>query len=114
MLNLDKRTTLKTVDIFRNYTDDDDGFDKTDVFVKLAKLDEEVYISRSQARRLLLGLEKFTSVILDFSDVRTVGQGFVDEVFRVYRNAHPNVKISYTNANSDIDFMIRRGLRWPI
>lgn len=109
-MTLDKHTKLKTIDVFRRYEDDDHGFDKTDVFVKLAKLDEETYISRSQARRLLLGLDKFTSVILDFSDVRSVGQGFVDEVFRVYKNAHPEVKISYINANDDVDFMIRRGL----
>jgi anti-sigma regulatory factor (Ser/Thr protein kinase) len=109
-LALDKHTKLNTIDVFRSYEDDDHGFDKTDVFVKLAKLEEETYISRSQARRLLLGLDKFTSVILDFSDVRSVGQGFVDEVFRVYKNAHPEVKISYVNANDDVEFMIRRGL----
>jgi anti-sigma regulatory factor (Ser/Thr protein kinase) len=109
-MTLDKHTKLKTIDVFRQYEDDDHGFEKTDVFVKLAKLEEETYISRSQARRLLLGLDKFKSVILDFSDVRSVGQGFVDEVFRVYKNAHPEVKISYINANDDVEFMIRRGL----
>jgi anti-sigma regulatory factor (Ser/Thr protein kinase) len=109
-MTLDKHTKLKTIDVFRQYEDDDHGFEKTDVFVKLAKLDEETYISRSQARRLLLGLDKFKSVILDFSDVRSVGQGFVDEVFRVYKNAHPEVKISHINANDDVEFMIRRGL----
>lgn len=107
---LDKHTKLKTIDVFRSYEGDDHGFDKTDVLVKLAKLEEETYISRSQARRLLLGLDKFTSVILDFTDVRSVGQGFVDEVFRVYKNAHPEVKISYVNANDDVEFMICRGL----
>jgi anti-sigma regulatory factor (Ser/Thr protein kinase) len=109
-MTLDKHTKLKTIDVFRQYEDDDHGFKKTDVFVKLAKLEEETYISRSQARRLLLGLNKFKTVILDFSDVRGVGQGFVDEVFRVYKNAHPEVKISYINANDDVEFMIRRGL----
>ncbi len=109
-MTLDKHTKLKTIDVFRQYEDDDHGFEKTDVFVKLAKLEEETYISRSQARRLLLGLDKFKSVILDFSQVRSVGQGFVDEVFRVYKNTHPEVKIAYTNANEDVEFMIRRGL----
>lgn len=109
-MTLDKRTKLKTTDVFRHYEDTDYGFEKTDIFVKLAKLEEETYISRSQARRLLLGLDKFTTVVLDFSDVRSVGQGFVDEVFRVYKNAHPEVKISYVNANDDVEFMIRRGI----
>ncbi len=110
VLTLDKHTKLKSIDVFRQYEEDEFGFEKTDVFVKLAKLEEEAYISRSQARRLLLGLEKFKTVILDFSDVRTVGQGFVDEVFRVYKNTHPEVEISYIKANEDVDFMIRRGL----
>lgn len=110
VLTLDKHTKLKSVDTFRQYEDDNYGFEKTDVFVKLAKLEEEIYISRSQARRLLLGLEKFKTAILDFSDVRSVGQGFVDEVFRVYKNSHPEVTISYINANEDVDFMLRRGL----
>jgi len=107
---LSKNTDLTSIDVFRKYEDEDHGFEKTDVFVKLAKLEEEAYISRSQARRLLLGLEKFKSVVLDFSDVRSVGQGFVDEVFRVFKNAHPEIKISYIHANDDVEFMIRRGL----
>lgn len=107
---INKDSKLRSVDIFRRYEDDDFGFDKTDVFVKLAKLEEEVYISRSQARRLLVGLERFSSVILDFSNVRSVGQGFVDEVFRVFKKTQPNIKISCVNMNKDVEFMIRRGL----
>lgn len=67
-------------------------------------------MSRSQAKRVILGLEKFQQITLDFSGVRFVGQGFVDEVFRVFKRAHPNSTINYINANSDVTFMIQRGL----
>jgi hypothetical protein len=39
-----------------------------------------------------------------------VGQGFVDEVFRIFQKKHPNIKIEFTNANEDVRFMIERGL----
>ena len=34
---------------------------------------------------------------------------FADEVFRVFQNEHPKVKISYLNANADVEFMVKRG-----
>ena len=43
-------------------------------------------------------------------NIRLVGQGFVDEVFRVYVNQHSNIKFKYINANSDVEFMINRSL----
>ena len=48
-------------------------------------------------------------IVLDFKKVRLVGQGFVDEVFRVFANKYPTISISYINANEDITFMIERG-----
>jgi hypothetical protein len=85
-------------------------FDKTHIFVTLSKLEEERYVSRSQAKRILIGLEKFREIILDFKDITTVGQGFVDEIFRVFKNEHPETIIKYCNANKDVEFMIKRGI----
>ncbi len=85
-------------------------FDKTHILVTLSKLEEERYISRSQAKRILVGLEKFREIILDFKDIITVGQGFVDEIFRVFKNEHPETLIKYCNANKDVEFMIKRGI----
>ena len=48
--------------------------------------------------------------ILDFSDISTVGQGFVDEVFRVFKTKYSRTKIEYKNANDNVQFMIERGL----
>ena len=85
-------------------------FNKTKFLVKLSKLGDERYVSRSQARRIVLGLEKFKHVVLDFKGISTVGQGFVDEVFRVFKSKHPGIEIIYTNANDDVKFMIERSL----
>ena len=76
----------------------------------LSKDADESHISRSQAKRILHGLEKFKTVILDFKNVESVGQGFVDEVFRVYTYDHPDISIQYIHANEDVEFMIKRSV----
>ena len=93
--------------IFRKYAGETFEFAKTKVIVKLYKTDTG-YISRSQARRILIGLEKFKTVIFDFHNINTVGQAFADEVFRVWQNRHPDIKIQYQKANENIIFMIKR------
>jgi anti-sigma regulatory factor (Ser/Thr protein kinase) len=85
-------------------------FDKTLIRVELSKSDQERYVSRSQAKRILAGLEKFNHIVLDFSNIKTVGQGFVDEVFRIFQSKYPKIKLEYSNANEDVRFMIERGL----
>lgn len=98
-----------TVDIFKNYQTNQDtmAFDKTDIKIKLYTLGT-VHISRSQARRVLSGLEKFKLVILDFDKVPMIGQGFADEIFRVFKIKHPEIKIQPVNMNDAVKFMIER------
>jgi len=79
-------------------------FQRTKVLVKLLQRD---YVSRSEARRLLANLEKFSEIVLDFRDVASVGQGFADEVFRVFAGRHPAIRITTENTNPVIDAMIR-------
>lgn len=81
-------------------------FDKTIVPVHLANSDD--LVSRSQARRLLSGLELFKEVVLDFRDIEYIGQAFADEVFRVFTNLNPNTSITAQNANTEIQYMINR------
>lgn len=107
-ISLDSDTTIKNV--MDKYTDDDIGFTKTVVAVALSADPQDPHVSRSQAKRLIMGLEKFKHVVLDFKGVETVGQAFVDEVFRVFQNENPNIKIQYFNANKEVDEMIKRGL----
>jgi len=95
-------------DIFRKFqTGTDLAFDKTEIQIKLYTMGT-VYVSRSQARRVLVGLEKFKSIILDFDKVPTVGQAFADEIFRVFLLKHPNIKIKPINMNETVAFMVGR------
>ena len=97
--------------IFLAYMNPEDHrFEKTEILVELAKQGGERYISRSQAKRILVGLEKFSRIMLDCRGVETVGQGFVDEIFRVFQNQYPSIQINYCNANEAVTFMIKRGL----
>lgn len=98
---------IKLADVFQQYADSSYQFNKTKVNIVLYK-NKESYISRSQARRLLVGLEKFKEIALDFQRVDTVGQGFTDEVFRVWQNKYPQIKIDAVNTNQNVDFMIGR------
>lgn len=93
--------------IFDKYTDESYEFSKTRVLVKLQKMDSE-YISRSQARRIMVGLDNFKVIALDFRGVDTVGQAFADEIFRVWHNKYPQIEIISENTNENIDFMIAR------
>ncbi|MBI5360128.1 MAG: DUF4325 domain-containing protein [Planctomycetes bacterium] len=95
--------------IFNEYTDDNYDFSKTSISVKLFKKDVD-YLSRSQARRIITGLDKFKTIILDFAGVDTVGQAFADEIFRVWQSFHPNIKITHKNACENVLFMIKRAL----
>ncbi len=98
--------------LFNRYSDPvTKQFDSTELCVELSKSGEETLISRSQAKRLLSGAEKFKNIVLDFNGVNTVGQAFADEVFRVFKNLHPGIEISYIRANEDVRFMIERSLQ---
>ena len=97
-------------DTLKQYSDIELGFYKTNVAVALSSDPGDPHNSRSQAKRLLMGLEKFKSVTLDFKGVDEVGQAFVDEVFRVFKNEYPDTVIQYVNANSKVQATIKRGL----
>ncbi len=94
--------------VFERYTRDLE-FVRSGPRLKLAEIGG-VFVSRSEARRLTSGLEKFREVELDFSDVESVGQGFVDEVFRVWAAQNPDTLLVPVNMNPAVEFMVRRGL----
>jgi anti-sigma regulatory factor (Ser/Thr protein kinase) len=99
--------TLKKV--FDKFTSDEDyGFTKTVVPVKLMRYGDDNLVSRSQAKRLLSRFDRFKVVVLDFAGVASVGQAFADEVFRVFRAKHPGVEIVPVHASSEVKRMISR------
>jgi anti-sigma regulatory factor (Ser/Thr protein kinase) len=108
-INTDSNRHLN--DIFKKYTnlnnDGDYGFDKTEIRVKLFT-SGGVHISRSQARRILEGLDKFKVILLDYESVPLVGQAFADEIYRVFQNSHPHITIQEENMSESVKFMVRR------
>lgn len=92
--------------VFAEYSDGFE-FSRTRTVVRLFAVGSE-FVSRSHARRLLSGLERFREVVLDFDRVEAIGQGFVDEVFRVWARAHPETHLVVENAAPAVGFMIRR------
>ena len=70
-------------------------FNKTEITVHLAQeyLDFPM-VSRSLARRILSNIDKFKVVFLDFENIETIGQGFADEIFRVFKNKHPEISVN--------------------
>ncbi len=93
-------------EVFAEHTDDF-AFTKTRTTIKLFAFGTE-FVSRSQAKRLVHDLERFREVVLDFKGVDLVGQGFADEVFRVWAREHPEVELVPIEMNDAVAFMVRR------
>lgn len=106
MMKLENQTKRVLGEVFDMYSTVDDGFIKTRIPIKEVCQEGEP-IARSQARKLLYRLEQFKLVEFDFEEVDFMGQGFADEVFRVFKAHHPEVEIIPVNACSDILRMIK-------
>jgi len=63
--------------------------------------------SRAQARWVVSRLELFATAELDFDGVDDVGPSFIDEVFRVYAKAHPEVALQPIRTNERVDKLLR-------
>jgi anti-sigma regulatory factor (Ser/Thr protein kinase) len=96
-------------EVFAEYTVDFE-FSRTRTIIRLFAIGTE-FVSRSQAKRLVHGLEKFREVVLDFHGVDLVGQGFADEVFRVWAKQHPEVALIPTGMVDPVAFMVERAIR---
>ncbi len=106
---VDSQNARDLTKVFAEYTEDFE-FNKTRTVVRLFAIGVE-FVSRSQAKRLVRGLERFREVVLDFAGVELVGQGFADEVFRVWATDHPEVTLIPTDMNAPIAFMVERAMR---
>jgi anti-sigma regulatory factor (Ser/Thr protein kinase)/predicted transcriptional regulator len=106
--SIDTDSEKQVQDVFSQYTDEDTyEFSDTEVTVHLYQEDTD-FISRSQARRIVTGLDKFKRVVLDFSSVESVGQAFADEIFRVWKRRYPEISIIPKNMHENVEFMVDR------
>ena len=110
-MKLGNHAARSTRKVFARFTEGDENkFNKTVVPVRMAQYGDDKLVSRSQAKRLLIRVEKFKVVIFDFSGVDTIGQSFADEVFRVFAQQHPGIALSAVNASAPVKQMISRAL----
>ncbi len=92
----------KLDEVFKFYApaDYDYQFDKSKVLIRVLS---GRLISRSQAKRIVRPLDgKFREVMIDFRKVEAVGQGFADELLRVFPPRYPSVKIALMNVPQHI------------
>jgi anti-sigma regulatory factor (Ser/Thr protein kinase) len=113
-VRLDHRQTLQ--ELFGQYTDapENYAFIKTVIPIQFLEYGDErpVFISRSQARRLTRQIERFKVVHLDFTGVDKIGQGFADEIFRVFKNNHADVELVPINCSEAVHQMIRHAIEY--
>jgi len=92
-------------EVFADFAPEEFGYQFETTWV-LVKLFQTEYVSRSEAKRLLTGLDRFKKIRLDFRDVKTMGQGFADEVFRVFLDRFPGIEIKVDNLSGPLRAMV--------
>ena len=93
-------------DVFDEFAPLEEGFVRTLIPMKeMCPLGNPV--ARSQARRILRRLDEFREIVFDFREIGFMGQGFADEVFRVFQNRHPDITLTVVNANTAVQGMIQ-------
>jgi hypothetical protein len=98
----------KLADVFAAHTDNETlEFTRTRSTIKLGAFGKTL-LSRSEAKRVTERLVEFRHAVLDFSGVDVVGQGFCDQVFRVFAREHPGVTLEPVGMNDAIAFMVGR------
>ncbi|SKA63308.1 protein of unknown function [Eubacterium uniforme] len=102
-MSLNNETRKNMKELFDRYSDVDGGFNRTSIALK------NIYgsspTSRSQAKRLCAGLEEFSEVELDFEGLDWMGQGFAHQLFIVFANNNPNVKLVIKGMSDDVKKM---------
>lgn len=112
VMKIDIKSDRDLVKTFKAYQDEETlSFDRTSIKVDLAETGRKSLISRSEAKRIVRNIsQEYNHVLLDFAKIDLIGQGFADEIFRVYQQKRPELSIEYCNANEDIEFMIKRAV----
>ena len=111
VMRLRNDSTRRLREVFDRFAQPEDyTFSRTIVPVRLAALEGEKLLSRSQARRITHRFERFEHVVLDFRGIEEIGQAFADEIFRVFRREHPAVSLQPVNMAPKVEAMVRRAL----
>lgn len=106
VMKLENDSTHTLKEVFDMFAPLEEGFVKTVIPLKKVCPYGEP-IARSQARRVVYRLEQFKQVEFDCDGIEFMGQGFADEVFRVFQNRYPEIQLEITNANETVLGMVQ-------
>ncbi len=109
-LALNSTRTLEAVFSSHGRGAQDLSFSRTEVAMRLAHAAGEALESRAQAKRIANRLDAFDTVDLDFEGVDAIGQGFADELFRVFARAHPKVQLQPRNMTAKVAAMVAQAM----
>ena len=111
-MRIKRNSTREIQKVFNEYTEgpEDFKFNKTVIPLRLAQYKNEKLVSRSQAKRVLIRVERFENVIFDFSEIESVGQAFADEIFRVYAQKHSEITLLPIHMTADVEKMVKRAI----
>jgi anti-sigma regulatory factor (Ser/Thr protein kinase) len=100
-------TTIAPRDVYAELSNPATGrYDKTTIHVDLFKEHGGSFVSRTEAKAIGTHLEGFNEIELDFSGISEIGQGFADQLFRVWTRENPSSRLVPINANPAILAMI--------
>ena len=102
-MSLSNFSQRHAADVFDQYASVDGGFTKTRIPLK--NIFDTAPISRSQAKRVCNRLDSFLEVEIDFDGLDWMGQSFAHQMFVVYQNAHPDIKLIPTNMSENVQKM---------
>ena len=106
-MRLSNQSKKTLSEIFNRFSDCDEGFFKTHIPIA-HMFASGAPVSRSEARRLCNMISQFKEVILDFQNVEEIGQAFAHELFVVWQNFEPHIKLELANTNETVEWMIKR------
>jgi len=104
---IDGSTTVDPVQVFDSFSDPK-TFGLNRSVIRVSLFNQSGFVSRSAAKLMAAHLDRFGVVELDFEGISEVGQGFVDELFRVWQHDHPGTRLVPVRANPVILAMIAK------
>ena len=106
-----KNTKKSLQKLFREYTFDKEHLTLDTTVIPINLFSEgDIWISRSQAKKILTGLEKYKKIIFNFAGVEVIGQAFADEIFRVFNIVHPEIELEPINMSESVKLMVSHAI----
>jgi len=106
-MTLSNNTKKVLSEVFNTFAPVDEGFIKTTIPVAYMFAGGNP-VSRSEARRLLGCVTSFNDIVLDFSGVEEIGQGFAHELFVLGKQKYPHINFKTVNTCKTVEDMIKR------